>query len=390
MIITILNSFEAKFSQSPDMLRIAELSTEIFHEDDSVYIPQSPFIEESLVETHSVGLPDKFLTHHQSPNFGFVNFLEEDTEKNQTQFDKFQMQDTLCHSEGIYQKEWNVLDQMNTKNVHSRSKKYNISVCAIFKNEAKYLKEWIEYHMLIGIDHFYLYNIESTDRFANILKDYIKKETVTLINWPDLGRNQSDEIGILGMQIPAYENAIHVVAKNETEWLIFIDIDEFLLPLNSELNELVEKYKQFSGIVLPKLYFNAAQNEYFPQKDLVVESSEILASVDDESIKSIQKILFKPDQCATFTWPPYQFLFKNGMGPIQLNEWDKLNRWDLRVNCYVNRNLKSLKHDKNSRQMSYEICKSELYQLLKIGFIIEDNSMDPFVLPLKKAMGICR
>ena len=28
-------------------------------------------------------------------------------------------------------------------------KKYNLSVCALFKNEAGYLKEWIEYHKLI-------------------------------------------------------------------------------------------------------------------------------------------------------------------------------------------------------------------------------------------------
>ncbi|KIC71464.1 hypothetical protein DB44_DM00010, partial [Candidatus Protochlamydia amoebophila] len=31
---------------------------------------------------------------------------------------------------------------------------YDLSVCAIFKNEAPYLKEWIEYHRLIGVKHF--------------------------------------------------------------------------------------------------------------------------------------------------------------------------------------------------------------------------------------------
>ena len=33
-------------------------------------------------------------------------------------------------------------------------KKYQVSICAIFKNEAKYLKEWIEFHKIIGVEHF--------------------------------------------------------------------------------------------------------------------------------------------------------------------------------------------------------------------------------------------
>ena len=47
------------------------------------------------------------------------------------------------------------------------NKKYNLSICAIFKNEAKYLKEWIEYHRIFGVDHFYLYNIGSRDSFLD-------------------------------------------------------------------------------------------------------------------------------------------------------------------------------------------------------------------------------
>ena len=37
-------------------------------------------------------------------------------------------------------------------------KKYDVTLCAIFRNEALFLKEWIDYHRTIGIEHFYLYN----------------------------------------------------------------------------------------------------------------------------------------------------------------------------------------------------------------------------------------
>src|SRR5438132_10410475 len=94
----------------------------------------------------------------------------------------------------------------------TKTKKYNISICAIFKNEAPYLKEWIEFHRLVGIDHFYLYNLGSTDRYRDVLKDYVKQGIVSLIQWPDLSKNQSDEIFALCVQIPAYENAIKYIA----------------------------------------------------------------------------------------------------------------------------------------------------------------------------------
>src|ERR1700677_829122 len=60
-------------------------------------------------------------------------------------------------------------------------KRYNFSVCAIFKNEATYLREWLEYNLLIGVDHIYLYNNGSTDDSLIVLEPYVKNGTVTVI-----------------------------------------------------------------------------------------------------------------------------------------------------------------------------------------------------------------
>ena len=42
-------------------------------------------------------------------------------------------------------------------------------------NEAAYLEEWISYHLLINVDHFYVYNDESTDNTPEVLAPYIKQ-----------------------------------------------------------------------------------------------------------------------------------------------------------------------------------------------------------------------
>lgn len=57
----------------------------------------------------------------------------------------------------------------------SDDKKYYVSICGIFKDEAFYLKEWIEYHKKAGVDHIYLYNNNSTDNYLTIIKPYLEE-----------------------------------------------------------------------------------------------------------------------------------------------------------------------------------------------------------------------
>lgn len=41
------------------------------------------------------------------------------------------------------------------------------------------LKEWIEYHLLFGVEHFYLFGNESTNGLAEIPESYVKVGIVT-------------------------------------------------------------------------------------------------------------------------------------------------------------------------------------------------------------------
>ena len=38
-----------------------------------------------------------------------------------------------------------------------------LAICAVYRNEAPYLREWIEFHRLVGVERFFLYNNRSTD-----------------------------------------------------------------------------------------------------------------------------------------------------------------------------------------------------------------------------------
>ena len=138
----------------------------------------------------------------------------------------------------LYQWAWRI----SPKKRDMAERQYKVSIGAIFKNEALYLKEWIEFHRIVGVEHFYLYNNNSDDNYREVLEPYIKRNIVTLVDWP---KNQA--------QIEAYKDCIHKYAK-ETRWMGFVDIDEFVVPRKTDnIYDFLQAFENKYGAV--KLYW---------------------------------------------------------------------------------------------------------------------------------------
>lgn len=121
---------------------------------------------------------------------------------------------------------------------------YELSIAAIFQNEAPYLLEWIEYHRMVGVEHFWLYNDQSRDEWQKILEPYLQAGIVEVIDWP-----VEDPFLFIQRQVEAYRDAV-TRACERTQWLALIDIDEFLLPMqDSTITECLSKrFPTASGI----------------------------------------------------------------------------------------------------------------------------------------------
>ena len=119
--------------------------------------------------------------------------------------------------------------------------KFFLSIIAIFKNEGHVLEEWIKHHIWQGVEHFYLINNDSTDNYLEILQPYIDAEIVTLFNLS--GQYKQVE----------YYNTVFQYIKNDTTWLMVIDIDEFyyctIKPLKDYLqNDIEDKYNIITNV----------------------------------------------------------------------------------------------------------------------------------------------
>ena len=113
---------------------------------------------------------------------------------------------------------------------------YHTSIVLIAKDEDKDIEEWLEYHLIAGIDHFYVYDNDSSPNFKKILQPYIDEGIITYHDFPGEVK-----------QLEAYEHAVKHY-KNDTKYMAFIDADEFLVSVDGRalpniIDEIIDSYE---------------------------------------------------------------------------------------------------------------------------------------------------
>lgn len=130
---------------------------------------------------------------------------------------------------------------------------YNLAVVSLVKDSADKITEWIEYHLLAGVDHFYIYDNDGSDKLKEILKPYVDAELVTYILC--LGTNK---------KIWAYNDAVENF-KFECRYMSFLDVDEFIFPRKDQsivevVDEILSDKESVGGIELNRHSYYEGRN----------------------------------------------------------------------------------------------------------------------------------
>jgi hypothetical protein len=135
---------------------------------------------------------------------------------------------------------------------------YQLAICAIFKDEAKNLGEWIAFHRSVGVGHFYLYDNGSTDNFQAVLAEHIESGLVTYIKWPEYPG-----------QVSAYRDCVKRFA-GQAYWIAFIDIDEFLFsPQQRDVPSVLERFRDCPALFVHSYHFGSSGHRERPKMQTI-------------------------------------------------------------------------------------------------------------------------
>lgn len=173
------------------------------------------------------------------------------------------------------------------KNAESKPS-INLAVCAIAKNEGDYFKEWIDWHISVGVEKFYIYDNESTDQTREVLKPYIETGVVEYIYYPGYR-----------MQIAAYDDCIER-HRFDVRWLAFIDLDEFIVPVrDKDILSFLAKFDDAAAVEINWLVYGSSGLEHKTAEPVMQRFRRHAKS--DHRLNKMVKSIVDPRKVCTMT-----------------------------------------------------------------------------------------
>ncbi|MGA2693292.1 MAG: glycosyltransferase family 92 protein [Opitutaceae bacterium] len=119
-----------------------------------------------------------------------------------------------------------------------RETRRELVACAALQNEGRYLREWIEFHKLAGFEHFYLYDLRSSDGTRRVAAEYAARGEATSIRWRD------------GLDAPvaAYNHCLDHYGSRAA-WIAFLSLEDYLFgESEDDVRAVLSRCSAFSGV----------------------------------------------------------------------------------------------------------------------------------------------
>ncbi len=273
---------------------------------------------------------------------------------------------------------------------------YEVAICTVFQNEALYLKEWIEFHKLQDVQHFYLYNNNSQDDYLTVLAPYVQNNEVTLIEWP-YAYQEGEHKNWLRIQCAANMDCIERFGKHVT-WLAAIDVDEFLfVPSGEKLSTFLQNYSEFGGLCVNWKKFGTSHLEEIPADQLLIEALIHCIHPHDRDNRFIKSIV--QPKAVKANPSAHYFTYKKEYEVVDANK-NRVNSSSnfsthilldkIRIHHYWSRTEKYLREYKipsRQKRRNYQSLQKLLEHVERCNDCV-DTTIHQFVPQLRQAMSL--
>ncbi|NES04570.1 MAG: glycosyltransferase family 92 protein [Okeania sp. SIO2F4] len=275
-----------------------------------------------------------------------------------------------------------LIEEVESDCLNKKGEKCRLSICAIMKDEGSYLEEWLEFHKLVGVERFYLYDNNSTDNTQEILQFYIQNGEVIYYYWPEKPG-----------QMSAYSHCLNN-HRYDSEWIAFIDLDEFLFPTIAEkITDIIDEFYDVSALGVNWLNFGTSGHEKKPE-GLQIENFIKRAKTSFGPNKHIKCIL-RPDKTVR-PLNPHQFVFSEGK--VVTENKQAINKpfssthsiKKIRINHYTTRSKEeSMKKMMRGRATKNEQRPWSHFESKDVIFNeVEDLTIQRYIPQLKKSLAV--
>lgn len=127
--------------------------------------------------------------------------------------------------------------------------KYKLSICLCIRNESIYIIDFIEHYLKQGVEHFYIINNNSDDNLEKVIENSPYNFLITLIK-DDRCIDINNAYSLSNGLVAIYNDNLYKLIKDESEWGIVVDIDEFMYGKNGlNIKTFLEKVDDDVGCI---------------------------------------------------------------------------------------------------------------------------------------------
>jgi hypothetical protein len=147
--------------------------------------------------------------------------------------------------------------------------KYFLAAMIRVKDEARFLPEWLVYHLNIGVEHVFIYDNNSSDNTEAIIAPFVVRGLATYTKWPTTPASPSSHLDFLAR------------FGCQAEWVAFFDADEFLFERTPGLLlDLLRRSLEQPAIAFNWRYFGSSGYEHIPDGLVIENFNQANANLD--------------------------------------------------------------------------------------------------------------
>lgn len=179
-----------------------------------------------------------------------------------------------------------------------------VSVCSLIRDPyPPYLMEWLQHHIKLGVDLFFIYDNESCPPISGMIAGSPFWDKVKVFDFP--GRV---------VQMQSYDKCIKAIQSGllpSCDWLAVIDEDEFIICENGDIKETLAEYISYPGLVINWRVYGSSGLKYrtsIPQTEKFVHPTS-----PDNPINQHVKSIVNPLKVKRPRRNPHTFTYLEGV-----------------------------------------------------------------------------